>query len=80
MVEDLGNTLSPIKEKLFLDVCNWLLGRDDLLARQVNVPWSYPRVALADSENALWQSGTRLGMPLLFVYLGLMVLMVRHMR
>ena len=66
-------------EKLFLDVCNWLLGRDDLLARE-SVRWQYPRVALPASENALWQWGTRLGMPVLFVYLGLVVLMVRRLR
>jgi hypothetical protein len=75
----MGNTLSPIKEKLFLDVCNWLLGRDDLLAKQ-GVVWEYPRVALAASDNALWQWGTRLGMPVLFVYLGFVVLLVRRLR
>ena len=75
----IGNTLSPIKEKLFLDVCNWLLGRDDLLAKD-NVVWQYPRVSLPVADNALWQWGTRLGMPVLFVYLGLVVLMVRRLR
>ncbi len=75
----IGNTLSPIKEKLFLDVCNWLLGRDDLLAKDSSV-WQYPRVPLSASANALWQWGTRLGMPVLFVYLGLVVLMVRRLR
>jgi hypothetical protein len=75
----IGSTLSPIKEKLFLDVCNWLLGRDDLLARD-NIDWQYPRVALPASENVLWQWGTRLGMPAFFVYLGLVVFMVRRLR
>jgi hypothetical protein len=75
-----GTTLSPAKEKLLLDVSNWLLGRDDLLAREDAEPWRFPRVALTDAEDGLWQWGTRLGMPLFFVYLGLMVLMVRHMR
>jgi hypothetical protein len=75
----LGPTLTPAKEKVLLDVTNWLLGRDDLLARETPV-WEYPRVHLSDSEDALWQWGTRLGMPLLFVYIGLVVLLVRRMR
>ena len=29
-----GNEVAPAKEKLLLDSCNWLLGRDDLLARE----------------------------------------------
>jgi hypothetical protein len=74
-----GPNLSPVREKLLLDVSNWLLGRDDLLARD-SATWSYPRVELSDAENGLWQWGTRLGMPLLFVYLGFVVLMVRRMR
>jgi len=75
----IGNTLPAVKEKLLLDVCNWLLGRDDLLAKAEH-RWQYPRVTLADSQQALWQWGTRLGLPLLFAYLGLVVLMVRRLR
>jgi len=75
-----GTALTPVKEKLLLDVSNWLLGRDDLLARENNEPWRYPRVTLADSDYALWVWGTNLGLPVFFVYLGLMVLMVRRMR
>jgi hypothetical protein len=75
----MGPALGPVKEKLLLDVSNWLLGRDDLLARD-NETWEFPRVTLGDSENALWQWGTRLGLPLLFVYLGFVVLMVRRLR
>ena len=74
-----GPSLSPAKEKLFLDVCNWLLGRDDLLTRD-NQVWQYPRVALGTNEQALWLWGTRLGLPVLFVYLGLVVLLVRRRR
>jgi hypothetical protein len=74
-----GPTLKPAQEKVLLDTCNWLMGRDDLLARNGRT-WEYPRVALADTGIALWQWGTRLGLPLLFVYLGLVVLMVRRMR
>jgi hypothetical protein len=75
----IGKTLSPAKEKLLLDTSNWLLGRDDLLTNG-NDPWQYPRVALGDTHLALWQWGTRLGMPVLFAYLGLVVLMVRRLR
>jgi len=81
----IGKTLSPAKEKLLLDVSNWLLGRDDLLTKG-NDPWQYPRVAMGDTEldrqtqQALWQWGTRLGLPVFFAYLGLIVLMVRRLR
>jgi hypothetical protein len=74
-----GQTLSPIKEKLLLDVVNWLVGRDDLLARE-RQPWRYPRVHLEAWQMNLWQWGTRLGLPLLFVYLGAMMWLVRRMR
>jgi hypothetical protein len=75
----IGNTLSPAKEKLLLDISNWLLGRDDLLTKGDN-RWQYPRVALAETNQALWQWGARLGMPVLFAYLGLVVLLVRRLR
>ncbi len=75
----MGENLKPLNEKLFLDTANWLMGRDDLLARE-NQTWSYPRVEISDAENVLWQWGTRLGLPLLFVYLGLVMWLVRQMR
>jgi hypothetical protein len=75
----IGKTLPPAKEKLLLDVSNWLLGRDDLLTKG-NDPWQYPRVVLGDTQQALWQWGMRLGLPILFTYLGLIVLMVRRLR
>jgi hypothetical protein len=80
----LGTSLNPLQEKLLLDTCNWLLGRDDRLARDRDddgnpIPeWRYPRVALSDQENLLWQWGARLGLPVLFVFLGMVVWMVRH--
>ena len=74
-----GETLPPAKEELLLDVCNWLLGRDDLLT-QDRGRWKYPRVNLSTQEHVLWQWGTRLGLPVLFAYLGLMVLLVRRLR
>jgi hypothetical protein len=76
-----GATLAPVNEKLLLDVTNWLLGRDDLLTKADPArEWRYPRVPLSDSATALWQWGTRLGMPMLFVYLGFVVLLVRRLR
>jgi hypothetical protein len=75
----IGPTLTPIREKLLLDTCNWLLGRDDLLAKD-NEVWQYPRVLLSDTQRNLWHWGTFVGMPLFFVYMGIMVFMVRRMR
>ena len=37
-----------------------------------------PRVNLSPMGYSLWLWGTRLGLPLLFVYIGLVVLMVRR--
>src|SRR5262249_39418989 len=68
----IGTTLSPVREKLLLDTCNWLLGRDDLLAKD-NEVWEYPRVQLSDTQKELWHWGTFLGLPLAFVYVGLLV-------
>jgi hypothetical protein len=71
----------PFKERLFLQTANWLLGRDDALP-QGGHPWSYPRVDLAPGsrDEQLWLWGTRLGLPVLFAYLGLVVLLVRRLR
>src|SRR5262249_48035624 len=45
----IGPNLSPAKEKLLLDTCNWLLGRDDLLTKGGEENrWQYPRLILAD--------------------------------
>jgi hypothetical protein len=76
-----GSEFSPAKEQLFLQTANWLLGREDSLPRD-DAPWSYPRVNLVpgSQEEQLWQWGTRLGMPVLFAYLGLVVLLVRRLR
>jgi hypothetical protein len=75
----MGPSLTPIKEKLLLDVCNWLMHRDDLLTKPGQV-WEYPRVQLSEQAQTLWAWSTRLGMPGLFIYLGLVVLMVRRLR
>lgn len=75
----MGENLTPLREKMLLDVSNWLLGRDDLLARDEQT-WQYPRVELDATDKALWTWGAVLGLPLLFVYLGTVVWMVRQMR
>jgi hypothetical protein len=75
----MGPTLSPGKEKVLLDVSNWLLGRDDMLTHETAV-WEYPRVALDEQQQSLWHWGTQLGLPLLFAYLGFVVLLMRQMR
>jgi hypothetical protein len=74
-----GNDLPPARERLFLQTANWLLGRDDYLPR-ADHPWSYPRLDLTQREQGLWLWGARLGLPVLFAYLGLVVLLVRRLR
>lgn len=75
-----GAELSPAKERLFLQTANWLLGRDDYLPRDDH-PWSYPRVPLApeSAEYRLWLWGA-FGLPFVFAYLGLVVLLIRRLR
>lgn len=81
-----GNEVAPAKEKLLLDSCNWLLGRDDLLARENEQGsdkgiWKYLRLTtVSDRDLELWHWGTQLGIPALFGYLGMVVLMVRRLR
>jgi hypothetical protein len=76
-----GEELSPAKERLLLQTMNWLLGREDYLPRNDH-PWSYPRVDLipGSQEEQLWLWGARLGLPVLFAYLGLVVLLLRRLR
>ncbi|HKI31895.1 MAG TPA: hypothetical protein VKA46_08500 [Gemmataceae bacterium] len=75
----IGRTLDPAREKLLLDTCNWLLGRDEQITQQ-GKEWKYPRVPLDDRSQALWRWGAVFGLPLLFAFLGLVVMMVRHTR
>jgi hypothetical protein len=73
--------LKPAQERLLLQTVNWLLGRDDYLPRADHT-WSYPRLALVpdDAEHKLWLWGARLGLPVLFAYLGCVVLLFRRLR
>ncbi len=74
-----GPTLSPAREKLLLDTCNWALGRDDQLTQEGS-RWEYPRVALTPRERSLWTWGTLAGLPVLCVFFGLVVVMWRRLR
>jgi hypothetical protein len=74
-----GDELAPAKAELLLNTCNWLLGRDDLLPRADQI-WSYPRVQLEPKTYTVWRWGAWLGLPVLFAYLGLVVLMLRRLR
>ena len=75
-----GTDLGPAKERLLLNTCNWLLGRDERLPHESAAAWRYPRVQLTDRARTLWVGGTLLALPALFVYLGRLVLLVRHYR
>lgn len=74
-----GGELSPAKEELLVNTCNWLLGRQELLPH-ADEPWSYPRVAMDAREQNLWRWGAWVGLPGIFAYLGLVVFMVRRLR
>ncbi len=78
-----GKKLAPAQERLFVNTMDWLLGRDDQLPRDDRV-WSYPRVndtIPPDSEmEYLWLWGVRLGLPVLFAFSGLVVLLFRRLR
>lgn len=74
-----GRDLSPAREQLLLNTCNWLLGRDDALPRD-DRPWSFPRVAMQPRERTLWTLAALIGLPGLFAYLGVVVLLVRRLR
>ncbi len=73
----IGPQLSPAKEKLLLDTCNWLLGRDEQLTRAGEV-WKYPRVELDERARALWLWGLMGGLPVLVAFAGLVVVMWRR--
>ena len=81
-----GAQLDPARERLLLVTTNWLLGRDDYLPTDEH-PWSYPRLNLAPPEKPgqptqeeLWRWGSRLGLPMLFAFLGAVVLLFRRLR
>jgi hypothetical protein len=77
-----GKKLESADEKLFVDILNWLLGRDEQLPVADRV-WSYPRVndtVPPGSETyALWKYGV-FGLPALSLYFGVVVWLVRRLR
>ena len=75
-----GAKLEPAQEKLLLHSANWLTGREDRLPRADQPAWAFPRVAMTNREMTLWRLGTAVGLPLVAVYLGLMVTMLRRLR
>jgi hypothetical protein len=75
----LDRDLSPARERLLASTCNWLVGRDDLLPR-ADQRWEYPRVEMPPREQTLWKLGAWFGPPLVFAYLGLVVMFVRKLR
>jgi hypothetical protein len=75
-----GTSLDPAREKLLLHSVNWLTGRDDRLPSAEFPAWSFPRVEMSRREISLWQYGTALGLPLVAVFVGVMVMMVRRLR
>ena len=82
--EELKN--NPAKEKLLMDTCNYLLRRDDLLAYEEYPDpnrglWKFPRLEdFSDRQKSFWHLATQVILPGFFVYLGLVVLMVRQLR
>jgi hypothetical protein len=75
----IGDRLPPMREKLFLDTANWLLGRDNLLARD-NETWQYPRIEMSETHQKWWIAGACFVLPLAFLYIGICVMLVRQMR
>lgn len=76
-----GMRLDPARERLLLVTANWLLGRDDYLPRDDH-EWRYPRLEMEPGSDRynLWLWGTRVGLPVLFAFLGAIVLLFRHLR
>lgn len=75
-----GKELSPAQEQLLLHTVNWQLHRDDLLPRDVEPGkrWQFPRVPMSEQKKTLWKFVTLVGLPMLFAYLGIVVLMTRR--
>jgi hypothetical protein len=73
-----GKDLSPAQEKLMVNTLDWLLGREDYLPHE-GQRWSYPRVNLPDDEPAgrLWRWGV-FGLPVLALYVGGLVWLLRR--
>jgi len=75
-----GKTLEPATERLLLNTCNWLTSRDDRLTNTTQPTWKFPRVTMSDAAKQRWHWGTFIGLPALFIWMGLVVLMIRRVR
>src|SRR5262249_24078661 len=83
-----GSTRGRAPQQLLLLTCTWPLGRDERLphaappnaAVAADRPWEYPRVDMSDRTKKIWHWGAFLGLPAVFIYLGLIVLMLRRVR
>ncbi len=77
-----GKKLDPGQEALLLSTVNWQLRRDDSLPKDVPDAdkWRYPRAALDTREQAYWQAGGVLGLPLIAALLGVVALLFRWRR
>ncbi len=77
-----GKKLDPGQEALLLSTVNWQLRRDDSLPKDVDAAdkWRYPRAALDTREQAYWQAGGVLGLPLIAALLGVVALLFRWRR
>jgi hypothetical protein len=77
-----GTRLTPGQETLLMHTINWQLHREDRLPADVAdaEKWRFPRVELSSRETAAWRLGTVLGLPLLCVYFGAFVLLMRKVR
>lgn len=75
-------SLSPARERLLQHLCNWLLNRHERLPTTVSdeKKWRYPRIELDDTAFRSWRWGTFVGLPLVFAYLGMVMLMIRRTR
>jgi hypothetical protein len=75
-----GTELSPAREQLLVNTCNWLLGRDERLPHAEEPAWQFPRVEMSPRRTHLWQLGTLIALPACFAFLGAVVLLVRKYR
>lgn len=78
----IGPTLDPARERLVTDLFNWLIGRDDRLARRPGEEsvWEYPRLEWSAEKAGLWRNGLEFGLPMLAAFVGFTVLLYRRLR
>ena len=79
-VPQMKNELAPLQEKTAAtleDYKKWL--QNDLLPRSDRT-WSFPRVSLSGKEFTVWHYGTWLGLPAVFMFMGVVVVLWRRLR